>query len=290
MPLPLPTIEVGSQPSPRVGLLTAAVGPMDLGDVHVTTAGAQFESEACTDDRLYPTACRDVPYDAFVYDNREALRTVYAFNVYASEICTPVGTTLAEAHARVNRRLVLGEQTAVEKGLWGGNGGNVVGIFEQMQAASLVTAVPGTAGPIESLSLLEQTAAGLYDGRINIHARPRMAAYFANRGLIYTGARRTGEKADLSYSHFGSEFVFGAGYAGSSPTGTAPDATTETVYATGRILMWRSGVTSPGEGLPHVDPLLNRTTNQRAIFAVRTYAVAVECFAAAVTVTRGAAT
>lgn len=287
MPLPLPTIEIGSQPSPRVGLLTAAVGPKDLGDVHVTTAGAQYEAEACTDDRLYPTACKDVPYDAFIYDAREALRTVYAFNVYASEICTPVGTSLDEAHARVNRRLILGEQTAVEKGLWGGNGSNVVGIFEQMQAATLVTAVAGTAGPIESLSLLEQTAAGLYDGRVNIHARPRMAAYFANRGLIYTGARRAGEKTDLSYSHFGSEFVFGAGYAGNSPGGTVPDATTETVYATGRILMWRSGIFSPDRG---VDSQLNRTTNQRAIFAVRTYAIAVECFAAAVTVTRGAAT
>jgi hypothetical protein len=263
---------------------------MDLGDVHVTTAGAQYEAEACTDARLYPTACRDVPYDTFVYDNREALRTIYAFNVYASEICTPVGTTLREAHARVQRRLVLGEQTAVEKGLWGGNGGNVVGIFEQMQAAGQITAVAGTSGPIESLSLLEQTGAGLYDGRLNIHARPRMAAYFANRNLFYTGPRRAGELNDLNYSSFGSQFIFGAGYAGTTPAGGAPDATTETIYATGRILMWRSGIVSPGEGMPHVDPLLNRTTNQRAIFALRTYAVAVECFAAAVTVTRGAAT
>lgn len=289
MPLPLPTIEVSSRPSPRVGLLTAAVGPMDFSDVHVTTAGAQYEAEACTDARFYPTACLDVPYEAFVYDAREQMRRVYAFNVYASEVCTPVGTSVREAHARVNRRLQLGEQTAVEAMLWGG-GGTLTGIFEQMQAGGLVTAVAGTAGPIESLSLLEQTGSGLYDGRMNIHARPRMAAYFANRGLIYTGARRTGEKPDLSYTHFGSEYVFGAGYKGSSPAGAVPDATTETIYATGRILVWRSDIVSPGEGQMSADPLLNRTTNQRSVFALRTYALAVECFAAAVTVTRGAAT
>lgn len=289
MAQPLPTIKVSSQPSPRVGLLTAAVGPLDMPDVHVETAGAQWESESCTDDRLYPTLCRDVPYDAFIYDAREAYRAVYAFNVYASEICTPVGTTLEEAHARVNNRLILGRQTAVEKALWGGNGSNVTGVFEQMQAAGLVTAVAGTAGPVESLSLLEQTAAGLYDAPLLIHARPRMAPYFATRGVIDTGPPApslTASQKELKRTHNQNFFVFGGGYAGSSPTGTVPDATTETIYATGRVFIWASEVRSPAGGQ---DVLLNRTNNQRAIFAVQTFAISVECLAAAVTVTRATA-
>ena len=289
MPLPLPTIKVPSQPTPRVGLLTAAVGPWDMPDVHMETAGAQWESESCTDGRLYPTACRDVPYDTFVYDAREAYRTVFAFNVYASEICTPVGTTLAEAHARVNRRLQLGAQTAVERALWGGNGSNVMGVFEQMQAAGLVTAVAGTAGPVESLSLLEQTVYGLYDGPVFIHARPRMAPYFATRGLFDQGPADptlTAAQKQLKRTHNGSFYVFGSGYSGNDPTGVVPSATIETVYATGRVFIWRSEVRSPPEGL---DVLLNRTTNQRAIFAVQTYAISVECVAAAVTVTRATA-
>lgn len=288
MPLPLPTIKVSSQPSPRVGLLTAAVGPLDMPDVHIETAGAQWESESCTDGRLYPIACRDVPYDAFVYDSREAFRTVYAFNVYASEICTPVGTSLAEAHARVNRRLALGAQTAVERALWGGSA-NVTGVFEQMQAAGLVTPVAGTAGPVESLSLLEQTAYALYDGPIFIHARPRMAPYFATRGLFDQGPADptlTQAQKQLKRTHNGSFYVFGSGYSGNTPAGGPPDATTETVYATGRVFIWRSEVRSPGAGM---DVLLNRTTNQRAIFAVQTYAISVECVAAAVTVTRATA-
>lgn len=286
MALPLPTIEVPSQPSPRAGLLTAAVGPLDMPDVHMETAGAQWEAEACTDGRLYPTACRDVAYDTFVYDAKEALRTVYAFNVYASEVCTPVGTTLREAHARVNRRLALGEQTAVERGLWGGNGVNVTGVFEQMQAAGLVTPVAGTPGPVEALSLLEQTAAGLYDGPIFIHARPRMAAWFGRRGLYDNGPLPptvTGSLREHKRSWFGSTFVFGSGYSGEKPDGTDPTSTVETIYATGRVFVWRSEVRSPAAG---IDVLLNRTTNQRAIFAVRTFAISVECFAAAVTVTR----
>jgi hypothetical protein len=192
---------------------------------------------------------------------------------------------LAEAHARVNRRLLLGEQTAVEKALWGGGGG-VTGVFEQMQAATLVTAVPGTAGPVESLSLLEQTAAGLYDGPIFIHARPRMAAYFAHRNLIDMGPADPGltpQMKLLQRTHAGSFYVFGSGYSGNDPAGTVPSSTVESVYATGRIFIWRSEVRSPAAGQ---DVLLNRTTNQRAIFAVRTYAISVECFAAAVAITR----
>lgn len=294
MALPLPTIEVSPRvPEARDGLLTAVDGPWDLPDVHVETAGAQYEAEACTDDRLYPTLCRDVPYDAFVYDGREPFRTVFAFNVYASEICTPVGTTLQDAQARVRRRLKLGEQTAVEKALWGGNGSNVTGVFEQMQAAGQVTTVGAAGiGSIEAISILEQTAANAYDGPLYIHARPRMSAYLANRNLLDEAPPSPlipRSKLGLKRTHFGSTVVFGAGYAGNSPAGVVPDATTESVYITGRVLVWRSpDVRDALSG--GVDYLLNRTNNQRAIFAVRTYAIAVECVVAAAVVTRGAAT
>lgn len=286
MALPLPTIEIPSQPQRRVGLLDAAV-VRDMPDVHMATAGAQWESESCTPSRLYPTACRDVTYDSFTYDARESFRSIYAFNVFASEVCTPVGTTLAEAHARVRRRLMLGEQTAVEKALWGSQTANVTGVFEQMQAATLVTAVAAASTVVEGISTLEQTAAGLGDGPILLHARPRMAAYMGSKGLLDAGPFPPSLPAsakDLKRTHYGSTVVFGSGYRGSSPTGTAPDATTETVYATGRIFIWQGPVIdAPPDG---VDATLNRTTNQRTVFAYRTYGLSVECFAAACTITR----
>lgn len=286
MPQPLPTIEIPSQPDRRVGLLDAAV-VRDIPDVHMFTAGAQWESESCTKSRLYPTLCRDVAYDAFTYDARENFRTIYAFNVFASEVCTPVGTTLQEAKRRVRTRLQLGEQTAVESALWGSTTANVTGIFEQMQAGGLVTAVAAASTVVEGVSLLEQTSVGLADGPIFLHARPRMAAYMGSKGVLDQGpfppALPASAKA-LKRTHLGSTVVFGSGYRGSSPAGAAPDATTETVYATGRIFIWQGPVEDGPPG--GVDATLNRTTNQRTVFAWRTYGMSVECFAAASTFTR----
>jgi hypothetical protein len=181
----------------------------------------------------------------------------------------------------------------VEKALWGGNGSNVTGVFEQMQAAGQVSTVGAAGiGPIEAVSILEQTAANLYDGPLLLHARPRMAAYLANRGQLDTGPVSPSvprSALELKRTHFGTTVVFGAGYSGASPAGAAADATTETMYITGRVLVWRSAQVR--DALESgIDVLLNRTTNQRAIFAVRTYAIAVECVAAAAVVTRGAAT
>jgi hypothetical protein len=288
MPLPLPTIEIPSQPTRRVGLIDAAV-VADIADVHMATAGAQWESESCTKARLYPTACATPPYNAITYDPREAFRTAYAFNVYASEICTPVGTTLSEAHRRVRARLALGAQTAIERALWGVSTDPVVGVFQAMNTAGLVTTVGPATALVEAVSLLEQQAATLSDGPILIHARPRMASYMGSRGLIDTGpfapALPASAKA-LKRTHMGSTVVFGGGYSGNAPDGTtAPSATQEYMFATGRIFLWQSGdVDGPPEGVG--DPTLNTTTNQRTIFAYRTVALSVECFAAAVQVTR----
>lgn len=279
MPLPLPTIEITPKtPIRGLGLLTA-VPPGDITDTHVQTVGAQFEAEASTAGRLYPTACRDVAYDAIVFDPREALRVVYAFNVYAGEICTPVGTSVDEAYARVNRRLELGEQAAVEQALWGGNGSNVLGIFQQLNTAALVTPVGVTPGVLEGLALVEQGLKAAYDGPTYIHARPMMAPYFGNRQL-YLDDQLT--PTGHLQSHNRSTFVFGNGYAGSSPdNATAPTATVETVFATGRVLIQRTSVVSPKGGThSFVDNL-----NQRRVFAMRTYAIGIEgpVFATAIT-------
>lgn len=289
MPLPLPTIEVPSTPPMRrAGLLDAAVGPLPMADTHMRTAGGQWESESCTKSRLYPNACRDVPYDAFVYDPRESFRAIYPYNVFASEICTPVGTSLTEAHRRVRARLDLGLQTAVETALWGSATANVTSVFQQMNTAALVTVTAASATPTEAVSLLEQQASDLGDGPIFLHARPRMAAYLAKNGLIDEGpiapSVPTGLR-DLKRTHMGSTYVFGAGYKGTSPdNATAPDATKEYMFATGRVFVWLADVVdAPPDG---VDATLNRVNNQRTVFAYRSVGISVECYAAATQVTR----
>lgn len=278
MPLPIANIEVPAGLAVRPGLLTVASGPYDL-PTHAQH-GAQYEDASCTPSRLYPTACQDPPYPAITYDAREALNRAYAFNVYASEICTPVGTSMAQAEARVRERLRIGEQWAVERALWGG-ATNVTGIFETLQAAGKVTTLTA-GGVVESLSLLEQTLMGAYTGQTIVHARPRMVPFLATRRMFDEGAKRSGALTEIQRSHNGSLFSIGGGYSGNSPLGAVPDATTETIYGTGRVHIWRTKVEVP------TDPnqLLNLTNNQRAMFAMRTYAISIECIAAAVTVTR----
>jgi hypothetical protein len=127
---------------------------------------------------------------------------------------------------------------------------------------------------VEAVSLLEQQMVTVYGGAPLIHARPRMGAYLGSRGVL--------TERNPARTHFGSTVVLGAGYSGNSPDNTVPpDATTEHMLATGRVVVWRSGVFVP----PSIQ-MLDRATNQLGLYAMRTYAVAVECAVAAVHTTR----
>jgi hypothetical protein len=278
MALPAFVIDAPAGPDIRYGLLDAAMGPMPM-DKHAIASGAQWWSTACGGAHLYPPQCATPPYPSFTMDAGDGLVQAYSFVVYASEVCTPIGSEYDAAKARVAERFRLGESRAVEQALWGGNG-SVTGIFEQINAASAITTLTAST-TVEALSLLEQQIAGTsaYNGTVMVHARPRMSAYFAKNGLIRS--RVPSDQRDV-FSWFGSKLVFGSGYPGNSPTGTAPTGTAETMYGTGRILIWRE------EGPLFFSPpeVLDRTTNQRGIYAARAYMIGVECDVAAVTVTR----
>jgi hypothetical protein len=282
MALPLAILVAPDPPAgPRPGLLDAVVGPMDM-PAHVQTTGAQWWSEMCGAAHLYPPACLSPPYPAFTADAADGLVSAYPFLVYASEICTPVGTGEAEAVARAKLRLRMGEQYAIEQALWGGDAGaTVVGVFETLQAAGKVTSLADSPNVVEAVSLLEQQASAVkYNGPLFIHARPRMAAYMASKGtLIRTARPADGVKL---FTHYGSQVVFGAGYSGNKPDGTVPSPTAEEMYITGRIFLWREPdvfVQSPADSL-------NRSVNQRTIIVGRAYAIGVECLTAATLVTR----
>lgn len=280
MALPLAVLDAPDPPAgPRPGLLDAVVGPMEMPS-HVQTSGAQWWSEMCGGSHLYPPACLTPPYPAFAADAADGLVSAYPFVVYASEICTPIGTSEQEAIRRAKLRLKMGEQTSVEHALWGGGDG-VTGVFETLQAAGAVTTLAASPNVIEAVSLLEQQAAVRnYNGPLFLHARPRMAAYMASKGtLIRTARPADGVKL---FTHYGSQVVFGTGYSGELPDGTDPTGTTETMYVTGRIFLWREAqpfVMSPPDSL-------NRTTNQRTIIVGQAYAMGIECLTAATLVTR----
>jgi hypothetical protein len=212
--------------------------------------------------------------------------TAYPFVVYASEICPPVGTTDADAERRVRLKLELSEAQMVEKAFWGGGEG-VTGVIESIEAAGGLTHLGASANAVEAVSLLEQQASvAKYNGPLLLHARPRMAAYLAFRGLIQDYSRN----GDSPVTYLGSRYVFGTGYSGNKFDGTAPSATVESMLVTGRVFLWR-------DPAPAVSPpqqmLITGTggggTNQRVMYASRAWAIGVECFAATTEVTRGGA-
>lgn len=260
----------------RNGLMLAATGPMALPE-HATDVGLLWQSEVCGSAHLYPPACISPPYQAHTYDTNDGPVSAYPFVVYASEVCGIIPADVADAKRRVLERLRIGEQEAIERALWGGGEG-VTGVFEMLQAAGgFVTTLAASTNLTDAVSLLEQQAVvKKYQGPLLIHARPRLAAYMSTRQLICS------KRGDHRYTEYGSEVVFGAGYSGNLPDGTPPAATTEAIYITGRVHLWREAETfvSPP------NQVLNRATNQRGIFAQRAYALAVECFAAATLVTR----
>lgn len=266
----------------RSGLFVAANGPMALPQ-HAEEAGLVWQQEVCGTGHLYPPACITPPYQAFNYDSNAGQVKAYPFVVYASEVCGVIPNEVADVTRRLRERLRITEQAAVEKAFWGGGEG-VTGVLEQLFALGpgvFVTQLAASTNATDALSLLEQqaTAAG-YFGELMIHARPRMAAYFSTRRLARAWRPSDGPKR---YTEYGSCVVFGAGYSGNLPDGTPPSPTAEAVYVTGRVHLWQQAevfVSPPNQ-------ILNRATNQRGIFALRAYALAVECFAAATLVTRG---
>lgn len=271
MPIPAMVIDpLGPPALPDSGLIEAAVGPLPL-PAHAKTAGATYLADSCGEARLYPAPCQDPPYPAMTLDAGDGLVQAFVFNVYTSQVCGTIGQSAAEAERRVRARMRVGEARAVERAFWGATVG-ADGIADVMgQLTPTMTA--DAANVVEAVSLLEQQMAGVYGGEIMLHARPRLAAYMGSRQVVSGHPPRT---------TMGSRVVFGNGYGGTGPADEAPDATTEYAYATGRVIIWRDGdvfVSPP-------DQLINKTTNQRGLFAVRTYAIAVECGVAGVKVTR----
>jgi hypothetical protein len=281
--IPAFNLDPPAPPTRRSGLMEVATGPMPMPE-HAQTSGAQWWSTACGAAHLYPPVCLNVPYQQYTFDAEDGLVAAFPFVVYASEKCTPVGNSIERAQDVVRQRFELGEGRAVEKALWGGGEG-VTGIFEQLIALGgaanpQVTALAASANAADAISLLEQQAASSnYNGPVFIHARPRMSAYLAKNGQFRT---KTSVDGSTVYTWGGSCVVLGSGYSGNDTASGAPGATTEAMYVTGRILLWKE------EGPLFISPeqVLDRTTNQRQIFGARAYAIGVECLAAATVVTR----
>jgi hypothetical protein len=303
---PLVLDPLASPPVPP-GLFSVAAGPLDLPD-HGYTSGAVWNPDSCGLALVNPTACQAPPYTQFTMGSAEPLAQAWPFAVYASIVTGAAGYDGEEAARRVRQRLLNTEQTVAEKALWGGTatlftgqqdyfgttagtggGGGVVGVAGGI-LAQIANAAPagvyfdlGTATTIkDGVSILEQSAADNYYGQATIHARPRIAAYAGAAGQFRVIGLPPSPEKTYMYTNNLNVWNFGNGYAGTGPTGQAVDATSEYMWATGRVIVWRS----PDVWVSPPDQLIDRTTNQRGLYAFRNYMIGVECFVATIKVTR----
>jgi len=266
-PLAIPT---PNPPATSYGLLTAAVGPLEL-PPHGIGGGVQYVSDSCGDAHLYPSVCDATP-PVKTFDLQDPTVTGLPFLVYASINCGSMGFSFPEMEARVRRRLLITEQAGVEEALWGANAGDTPGLF---QVDPGVTTLPDATTIVAGVAALEQQLAACNTAKVGyIHTRPLVAAYLADHhqvrwdGTVWRTTR-------------GNIVVFGDGYSGLGPAGEAPTPTTEWMYATGRIITWRSNDIN----VPDPRQTFNRTTNQQFLLAERDWAMVVECCIAAIEVT-----
>lgn len=265
-------------PPPRpYGIFDVALGPMPFPNGPVG-GGVQYVPDACEDNvYIIPIDCPPIT-GTKSFDIAGPSVSGAPFVVMASYTCPAIGFDFPEAERRVRTRFSLREQTAVEQRIWSGTSGTLgtmTGLFRN--ATNL-----GSAGcPVEAIELLEQVLADNDVPGGIIHARPGMSAHMTNNYLIHY---QTVGKALTTVIR--TPLVFGRGYDGSGPTGQAAGASTEWMYASGRILIWQD----PTVWVPPPGQVLDKSTNQLSLVAERPYAVAVECGVWAVEVTRSCTT
>lgn len=265
-------VDPSAPPQAPYGLFNVAP-PQPLPRIEAEYGGLEYQPDTCGITRLWNSTCD--PITSKIFD--EGVPTVYAdpFVVYTSWLCGSIGYSVEEIRSRLLTRLSLKEQMGVEQRLWGGYAGqSIEGLFHGADVVDLGDAGCVTAG----ISALEQTLAdnGVVGGII--HARPGLSSWLSRDHLVDHPSTR------LMTTPYGTPYSFGYGYDGSAPQGTAPTGTlgetTEWIYATGRVQVWRGDV-----GIPTIREILNRSTNQQYALAERPYLVGVECGIWAVQVT-----
>ena len=239
----------------RYGLLTAAVGPVEL-PTHGRASGITYEPTTCGFTREYPVECTDPGLKTF--DDGNDLVDAEPFVAYATYVCGAAGYTAAELEAKVRRRLMNGEQTSVERAL-----ADV--IMTSPDTVSLLA--PDSTSIAAVIGELEQWIYGdmQYGVTAYLHLPARASAYMAKEHTLI-------KDGPLWRTTMGTIVVFGGGY---------PDGI---VHITGQTAVWRSEdifVYPP-------DQVFDKINNQFNLLAEREYAVAYDCLAASAPFDTGA--
>jgi hypothetical protein len=256
----------------RPGLFDAVPGPLDL-PLHGRGGGVRYVPVTCGPVHSLRIGCYDglpqPPEDGKPTDPAEGEVATGVFLTVTAMECGPVGYTAGEDADRIRRRLMAGEQGAVEAAFWSGLdvNGDSLDILSLADDPDTIT-VADELDIIEVVSALEDYAyrAQGYGYTAYLHAPVAVAAHAGAANLVIH--ERDGRTARTP---FGSIWVFGGGYPGTGPGLPSGGAF---IHITGQISAWRS---AEPEIYP-VDQVMNRVTNQRLLLAEREWAVAYDCF------------
>lgn len=202
-----------------------------------------------------------VAEDYAAYPDGAPLVTTSPFLCWAGIKAKPVGTTVEELMARARAKLQLTAGWCIERGF-----------YPQLTAAASTTLAGAPVDPDIAIGLIEQWLADKVGAQGVIHA-PRLA--------IGSIGKHTSASGNRQVTKLGCPVAYGGGYQNLAPGGGAAAAGTVWVYATGPVLVNRSGIDSqPGTGPAGVDYPSNTAT----VFATEVVSVGYEVGVVAVPV------
>ena len=264
----------------KAGLLSA-VDPISNVDPHWMASGIEWEDFLCSPGVTgFIDECP--PASGFVKpaDRSTQFCPADPFVIVGSYQCPPVGRPADEAFEIARQRLLAWEEWQLERTLWSGiiaNGSGFVNpsfAFGNPDCDILpINLTPdGAVSTIAAISLLEEALGNTVSCGI-IHAPNSIASYFRADEIIQeTGAYFT--TTDL-------RIIFGAGYPGTGPGNSAPDAGETWIFGTGPLVMTSSDMLQVPS---NIQEGMNRMINDVEVRAERFYSIGFSCALFAVNV------
>lgn len=256
--------------------------------------GVTWESVCGTGDTTFDDECTTASGISKSVNIERQPRGTNAVTVYVEIECSAPGYNPGEQSIVARAELERVEEMRLESAFWTGSvhGGSETyyphlaanaevydspGSLTAVLLQSAATQVTGAALDIaEGLGRLEHAAAsGCVKGQLVIHMTAVVAELAASRGLLQA---RNGRLWTMA----GNAVVVGAGYTGSSPSGTST-AGVHWMYATGQIFAYRSDL----EELGAFREQFNREDNTVTTIVERTYVLGFDCCHVAIPISLG---
>lgn len=213
---------------PRVSLLSSAeIVPL----VSERWAGGfDLITEGCEDTRVY-AVCPEEGADPKEFTSSGGTEPYSPYILYATDHCS---TWPAERqfYDRAQRKLEVGESTALEEQLWTGVVAGVTTNNPSLQSTAQVITNTVTL-PHDALAILDQAIGECSATQGMIHIRPQTLTFLVQNGIV----RREG---NVYLSPMDNIVVPGRGYPGTGPAGQAV-AATEWMYGHPGIVQVRRG-------------------------------------------------